>query len=54
MNKWTTQSIPDLADKIVIVTGANSEPGFETTLGPTVGPDRPSGSFPSAGYVELL
>jgi NAD(P)-dependent dehydrogenase (short-subunit alcohol dehydrogenase family) len=32
INKWTTENIPDQTGKTVIVTGANSGLGFETTL----------------------
>ena len=28
-NKWTTKNVPNLSDKVIIVTGANSGIGFE-------------------------
>ncbi|WP_420155378.1 oxidoreductase [Siphonobacter sp.] len=32
MKKWTTDNIPDLSGKTILVTGANSGLGFETSL----------------------
>ena len=32
MEKWTTDNIPDLSGKTMLVTGANSGIGFETSL----------------------
>ena len=32
MGKWITENIPDLSGKTMLVTGANSGIGFETSL----------------------
>lgn len=31
MSNWTTEAIPDLHGHVVLITGANSGPGLETT-----------------------
>ena len=30
MTKWTTTDIPDQTDRVAVITGANTGPGYET------------------------